>query len=168
MKIDLIIVSGLLVIISFMPFILLPLLKSKENRKLKNKFKEEALKLGFNISFELGWNTNLAGIDILKKQFLLVQNINNKFIIQQVNLNKVQHIKMVTENKELLNHKKRAESLSRVSLEFYENVMAAPHTVNLFDYDLTYSQDFEIKNVQILVSELHKYVAAQPVLKHTA
>ncbi|HSI70489.1 MAG TPA: hypothetical protein VK941_09670 [Gillisia sp.] len=168
MKIDLIIISGLLVIISFLPFILIPLLRSREVEKFKNKFKEEALALGLNISYQLSWNTNMAGIDILKRQFLLIQNFNNEFTIQHVNLNSVQLIKLVTENRITVLNKKSIESLSRVNLEFYENNLIEPITVNLFNYDLNYTQDLEVKNAQKLVSELQKYVIAKPVLKHTA
>ncbi|CAN5125907.1 hypothetical protein BH23BAC2_BH23BAC2_20810 [soil metagenome] len=64
MKIDFIIISGILVIISFLPFILFPILISKEGKKLKNKFKTEASRLGLNISYVLIWNSNRAGIDI--------------------------------------------------------------------------------------------------------
>ncbi len=168
MKIDLIIISGILVIISFLPFILIPLLRSREIKKFKNKFKEEASALGLNISYQLSWNTNIAGIDVLKRQFLLVQNFNDEFSVQQVNLNRVQLIKLVTENRSTELNKNSVESLSRVNLEFYENDLVEPVSVNLFNYDLNYTQDLEIKNAQKLVSELQKYVIAQPVLKHTA
>lgn len=168
MKIDLIIISGLLVIISFLPFILIPFLKNREVKKFKNKFKEEASALGLNISYQLSWNNNMAGIDILKRQFLLVQNFNNEFSIQHVNLNRVQLIKLVIENRKTEMNNKSVESLSRVDLEFFENNLVAPISVNLFNYDLDYTQDLEVKNAQRLVSELQKYVIAQPVLKHTA
>lgn len=168
MKIDFIIISGIMVIISFLPFILFPILRSKEERKLKNKFKNTASALGFNLSYEISWNNNLAGIDILKRQFLLVQNINNEFSIQQVNLNKIQYIKLLIVNREVVQDKKRFESLSRVDLEFYENHLGEPVVLNLFNYELNYTQDLEIKNAQKLVSELQKYVVTQPILKHTA
>lgn len=89
MKIDFIIVSGILVIISFFPFIIFPLLISKEGKKLRNSFKTEASRLGLNISYERIWNNNRAGIDILKRQFILVQNVENKFQIQHVDLDRV-------------------------------------------------------------------------------
>ena len=89
MKIDFIIVSGILVIISFLPFILLPFLTNTKKKNLRRKFKEEALRLSFNITFELIWNSNIAGIDILKKQFLFVQEPDSDFVIQHVDLNKV-------------------------------------------------------------------------------
>jgi hypothetical protein len=168
MKIDLIIISGILVTLSFLPFILLPLLKNREEKKLKNKFTEAAAACGFNNSFSQAWNSNLAGIDIFQRQFLLVQGINEKFMSHLINLNKVQHINLVTENRGSGDNFKPNNSLARVVLEFYENPAAEPNIIVLFDYDLHYNQDLELKNAQILVSELQKYIHTQPILKHTA
>ncbi len=168
MKIDFIIISGILVIISFLPFILFPLLIIKGEKKFKRKFKEEASRLGLNISYELKWNNNRVGIDVLKRQFLLVQNFSTDFIIRQVDLNKVCQIKLVTNNTEFKLQDKLMQTLSRVDLEFFENNAAGFITVNLFDYELNYTQDLEIKNAQKLVAELQKYLSSQPVLKRTA
>lgn len=168
MKIDFIIVSGILVIISFLPFILLPFLTNTKKKNLRRKFKEEALRLSFNITFELIWNSNIAGIDILKKQFLFVQQADTDFVIQHVDLNKISQAKLVSHYAEYSLHNKPVQTLSRVDLEFYENNSAGPLTVNLFNYDLNYTEDFEIKNAEKLVAELQKYLNAQPILKRTA
>ena len=167
MKIDFIIISSILVIICFLPFILFPLIGKKEEKSIKNRFKEEALRLGLNLSYELHWNTNRAGIDILKRQFLFVQKIDMDFEIKQVDLNKVSEIKMQTQTVKVKQHGQRVEILSRIELEFYgDNYL--PVIVKVFDHDLNYNQDFEIRNTQKLVAELQKYLIAQPVLKRTA
>lgn len=168
MKIDFMFISIILVIISFLPFILFPLLKHKEEKKLRSKFKEVATSLGLNMSFELAWNTNLAGIDILKREFLFVQYLNDQFLTHRVTLKKVQNIKLVVENKQVENQNKKNETLSRVTLEFYENNLAEPLSVTLFDSDQNFMQDFELKNSKALMVELEKYVSALPILKRTA
>lgn len=168
MKIDFIIIAGILLIITFLPFILFPLLGSKDENNLRRKFKEEALRLMLNISNELNWNANIAGVDIIKRQFLLVQKPDSDIIIQHVDLNKVSQIKLVSQYAELRQQEKLVQSLSRVDLEFSENSIAGAVTVNLFDSEINYTQDFEIKNAEKLVAELQKYLKAQPVLKRTA
>lgn len=168
MKIDFLIISGILVLMCFFPFILFPMIRRKEEKKLYNTFKEEALKLGLNMSFELCWNSNIAGIDILKKHFLLVQKPDNNFIIQHVKLNRVNQIKLLPQHIKIRQQKKTEEILSRIDLEFYEIYSPVPFTVNLFDHDLTYTQDWEMKNAHKLVAELQKYLVVQPVLKRTA
>ncbi len=168
MKIDFIILSSILVIICFLPFILFPLIANKEDNCIKNRFKEEARKLGLNISYELQWNTNRAGIDILKRQFLFVQKPDMDFEIRQVDLNKVGDIKILTQTLKVKQQGKLVEILSRIELEFYTDNYLAPIAVTVFDHDLNYNQDFEIRNTQKLVAELQKYLSVQPVLKRTA
>ncbi|MDT0689978.1 hypothetical protein RM549_09300 [Salegentibacter sp. F188] len=168
MKIDFILISSALAIICFLPFILLPLFESKEEKKLKNKFKEEALRLGLNISYELSWNTNLTGIDILKKQFLFVQKSDLGFRVNHVDLSNVSQIKMVTQTVNVKQQGKLEEILSRIELEFYNCNSLAPLIVTVFDHDLNYNQDYELKNAKDLVGELQKYLNALPVLKRTA
>lgn len=167
MKIDFIIISSILVIICFLPFILFPLLANKEEKSLKKRFNEEALKLGLNISYELCWNTNIAGLDILKRQFLLVQKPDMDFEIETVDLNKVRDIQLLTQTVRIKQRHELVEILSRIELEIYTDNLA-PKVLTLFDHDLNYNQDFELKNAQILLAELKKYLSAQPVLKRTA
>src|SRR5690606_27272440 len=121
MKIDFVVISGILVIISFLPFILFPLIQSKEKKNLKRKFKEEALRSGLNISYLHTWNTNIAGIDILKKQFLFVQKPDMDFMVQHVDLNKVNEVELVAHNGEATLQKRLIQTLTRVELKFLDN-----------------------------------------------
>lgn len=168
MKLDFIIISAILVIICFLPFILIPLLSFKNHKILTNKFREESLKLGINVSFKLQWNNNIAGIDIMNRHFLLIKILDQNIETHHINLNQVYEVKLVTKN---FNYKVKGEfrqTLSLVDLEFYQPNSEMPTTVNLFNYDLNYTEDLEIKNSQKLLVELQKYLNVQPVLKHTA
>lgn len=168
MKIDFIVISGILVIFSFLPFILFPLLRSKEEKNLKNTFKKETSSRELNITYKLAWNNNLAGIDILKREFVLLQWLNNNFVVQHVNLSQYHTIKIMVENRLVERHNKNTEELSRISLAFFRNNAEEPIMLNFYDYELNFSQDYEMKNAQKLLAELQKYACAQPVLKRTA
>ena len=168
MKIDFIIVSGILVILCFIPFILLPFLVNTKRKNLRRKFKEEALSLSLNITFKLIWNTNIAGIDILKKQFLFVQEPDSNFLIHNVDLTKINQIKILPHYDQCNSHNKSVKNLTRVDLEFYEYNTEVPLTVNLFNYAHNYTQDYEIKNAEKLVMELQKYLNTRTILKQTA
>ncbi|MEP6261995.1 MAG: hypothetical protein ABJ092_10490 [Gillisia sp.] len=168
MKIDFIVISGILVIISFLPFILLPVLGMKDHKNLLHSFKETSLTMGLNISFKLQWNTNIAGIDILKKQFLFIQKPENDLLISRVNLNEVNEVKLAIQNCELKLQDKVMQTLSRIDLQFYTHNSTEPVLVNVFDYDLNYTEDLEIKNAQKLLVELQKYIIAKPILRHSA
>ena len=124
--------------------------------------------MGLNISYKLHWNTNLAGIDILTKQFLFIQKPENDLIIHRVNLSEVNEIKLAIKNCEFKLQDKVMQTLSRIDLEFYNHNSNEPVLVNIFDYDLNYTEDLEIKNAQKLLVELQKYIIAKPVLRHSA
>ena len=168
MKIDFIVISSVLVFISFLPFILLPILGAKDKKNLFKSFKETSLKLGINSSYILQWNANIASIDILKKQFLFVQRPENEIITHHVNLTQVKEVKMTINTAEYKLQKKVMQSLSRVDLEFFNHNSKKPVIVNVFDNNLNYTEDLEIKNAQKLLVELQKYINAQPLLRHTA
>lgn len=168
MKIDFIIVSGILVIICFLPFILSRFFGNKKKKNLGRKFKDEALKMRTNITFKLTWNTNIAGIDVLKKQFLFVQQPENEIIVHHIDLNRMSQVKLSAHYAKYSLHNKLVQTLSRVDLEFYESNTSSISMVNLYNYELNYTEDFEIKNAENLVSELNKYLNAMPILKHTA
>jgi hypothetical protein len=168
MNIDFIIVSGILVIICFLPFILCRSIVNAKKKYLGRKFKEEALRLSYNITFELNWNTNIVGIDILKKQFLFVQELESDYIIHHIDLNKISQVKLLSHYSKYSLHNKLVQTLSRLDLEFYENNTSGLLTVNLYNYDLNYTEDFEIKNAENIVSELKKYLNVMPILKHSA
>jgi len=167
MKIDFIIVSGVLVILCFLPFFLCHLFVNSKKRNLGRKFKEEAQKLSCNITFELNRNTNIAGIDIFKKQFF-IQQPENDFIIHHIDLNKINQIKLSMHYAKYSLHNKLVQTLSQLDLEFYDNNTSEIRIVNLYNYDLNYTEDFEIKNAENLVSELQKYLNVKPILKRTA
>lgn len=81
---------------------------------------------------------------------------------------RVYQIQMIIENSEVSQKEKRVETLSKVNLEFHENNSQEVKTVNLFDYEQNYYQDFEVKNAQKLVTEMKKYLTAHGKLDRTA
>lgn len=168
MKKDFIIIAGILVIITFLPFILFPLLGNREKNNLRTRFKEEARALALNISYELLWNNNIAGVDRMKKHFLFVQKPDRDFSVHHINLQTITQITMVPHYLETRREKIPVQILSRIDLEFYDHFSPVPVIVNLFDDHLNYLQDFELKNAQNLVAELQKNLTLQPVLKRTA
>ncbi|SFG22159.1 MULTISPECIES: hypothetical protein [Salegentibacter] len=168
MKIDFIIISSILVIICFLPFIIFPLIANKEKKNIINRFKEEAQKLGLNISYELLWNNNLAGVDVEKRQFLFVQKTEMNFEIRLINLIKMGDIKIRPQTHTYKIQGKPEEILTRIDLEIYEQNSLDFQVITLFDHDLNYNQEFELNNAQKLALELRKYLSTQPYLRRTA
>lgn len=168
MKIDLIVISALLVILVILPFVLIPYLQNGGNKKLHKKFREQATWFNLNPDITQQWNLNLAGIDSVQKKFLLVQNLDHGFVVDFVDLQKIKSSKVVITYLPMLVNGKKEEVLQRIDLEFSHRFNEEKQLVNVYDYDLNYTQDLEVKNANSLQETIQKFLVSQPVLKRTA
>ncbi len=168
MKIDLIVISALLVILVILPFVLIPYLQNGGNKKLQKKFREQATWFNLNPDITQQWNLNLAGIDSVQKKFLLVQNLDHGFVVDFVDLQKIKSSKVVITYLPMLVNGKKEEVLQRIDLEFSHRFNEEKQLVNVYDYDLNYTQDLEVKNANSLQETIQKFLISQPVLKRTA
>lgn len=168
MKIDLIVISVILVTLVFLPFILFPYLQNSGNKKLNRKFREEAAKLNLNIDLKEKWNLNYIGIDSVQKKLLLVQRTDEQFQVEIVDLTKVKDSKVNITHFQGENHGKIETKLQRVDLEFTFHYTSEKQLVNLYDYDLNDNQDLEVKHAEIWNSNIKNHISSQRILKKTA
>lgn len=168
MKIDFLTLSVIVLLITLVPFFFTPVLGIFSQNTLVKRFKAESLKLKINISFKLQWNTNIAGIDVINKQFLFLQSLDQGIKTQQVDLNQVIGIKLHSQSNKFKYNNSYRETLSLVELEFYQANSDVPIRINLFNDELNFVEDHEIENAQKLMTELQKYVCAKPVMRHSA
>lgn len=66
MKIDMNVISILLVVFAFFPYFLLPYIQFQSQKTLASKFKTEEHNFNLNIELKDRWNMNLIGIDFKK------------------------------------------------------------------------------------------------------
>lgn len=168
MKIDLIVISVILVTLVFLPFILFPYLQNSGNKKLNRKFREEAAKFNLNIDLQEKWNLNYIGIDSVQKKLLLVQRVDEQFKTEFVDLTKVKDSKVNVTHFQGENHGKIETKLQRVELEFSFHYTPGKQFVNLYDYDLNDNQDLEVKHAETWNKNIRNYISSQRILKNTA
>lgn len=168
MKIDLIVISAILVILVILPFVLIPYLQNGGNKELQKKFREQATWFNINPDITQQWNLNLAGIDSVQKNFLLVQLLDTGFVVEHVDLQKVKKSQVILTYNPMVVNGKKEEVLKRIDLEFSHLYQEEKQLVNLYDYDLNYVQDLEVKHANQLQETIQKFLVSQPVLKNTA
>ena len=112
MKIDFIVVWGILLLISFLPYFLFPLMRLSEDKKLQNKFREEAIRLMLNIDLKENWNLKIIGIDSVQKKLLLVQNVEDRFLVDFIDLNKVKQSEVILTHCQMLINKKMKKNFN--------------------------------------------------------
>lgn len=168
MKIELIVISLTLVMLVLIPFFLFPYFQVRDNNKLQKNFKKEADKLNLNIAEKESWNLNVIGIDPVQKKLLLVQRIENTFPVECIDLKIVKQCNVVVTHLEKVVNGKKESVLEKVGLEFTFIYGAEKKLVILYDYDVNYTQDLEIKHAENWNTNIKKYISAQPYLQKTA
>lgn len=168
MKIDLIVISAILVLLVIIPFVLIPYLQNGGNKKLHKKFGEQAAWFKINPDVTQQWNLNLAGIDSVQKKFLLVQLLDTGFVVEFVDLQKIKNSQVILTYLPTMVNGKKEEVLQRIDLGFTHLYQEEKQLVNLYDNDLNYVQDLEVKHANQLQETIQKLIVSQPVLKKTA
>lgn len=168
MNTELIIISLALVMLVLLPFFLFPYIQLRDNNKLQKRFNKEAENLDLNIELKESWNLKVIGIDSVQKRLLLVQRIDNRFLVKCIDLGIVNQSHVVITHFEKIVEGKKETVLEKVELEFSFIYGEEKKLVNLYDYDLNYTQDLEITHAENWNTNIKKLIIARPYLKRTA
>lgn len=168
MKIDLILVSTILVVLIFLPFVLMPLLRNSDRKKLNKKFREEEKNHKLNTQLKENWNQNYIGLDLTEKKLLFVQKSEEDFVVEFIDLKLVNACKPFIEEINIQKDGKTESVLRRVNLEFSFKNSEIKKSINLFDYDLHFTQDLEVKHAGKWANLINQQLSIQSVLKRTA
>lgn len=167
MKIDLVILSLLLVFLVFLPFILIPLIQNRGSKNLQKKFNGEASRLNLKTDIIETWNQNFIGFDSAQKKLLFVQKLEEDFIVEFIDLDGIKQSDLKLQHSQPVGQKKE-EQLQKVILELTVQHTEEKKTIVLYDYDLNYNQDLEVKNAQKVNDHISNFIKSRPVLKRTA
>lgn len=167
MNIDLVILSLLLVFLVFLPFILIPLIQNRGSKNLQKKFHAEASMLNLKTDIIETWNQNIIGIDSAQKKLLFVQKLEEEFIIEHIDLDRLKQSELKLQYSQPVGHKKE-EQLQKVILIITVQHTEEKKSIVLYDYDLNYTQDLEVMNAQKVNNHINKFINNRPVLKRTA
>lgn len=168
MNIELILVSAILVVLIFIPFVLLPLLRNSDLKKLEKKFREEEKNHNINIQLKEHWNQNYIGLDLSEKKLLFIQKSEEEFIVEFIDLKLVNSCASSIEELTVQRDGKTESLLRRVNLEFSFRNTGLKKSINLFDYDLHFTQDLEVKHASKWAELISQQLSSQSVLKQTA
>ena len=167
MKIDLIIISVVMVLLVFLPFYLLPLMQLRGNKKMSNMFKNESNRHNLKLDIKECWNLNMVGIDSAAQKLLVVQSYE-EVKIHLFDLKTVKQTELLVSNIPVVKNGKTENILQRVDIVFSFYTKEEKEILSLYDYDLNTYQDFEVKNAEKLQIHLQRLVISHPVIKRTA
>ena len=168
MNIELMLVSAILVVLIFIPFVLLPLLRNSDRKKLEKKFREEEKNYNITTQLKENWNQNYIGLDLTEKKLLFIQKSEEEFVVELIDLKLVNSCTSNIEELTIQKEGKTESLLRRVNLEFSFRNSGLKKSINLFDYDLHFTQDLEVKHAEKWAELINQQLSSQSVLKRTA
>ena len=168
MKLDFMLVTAILVVLIFLPFVLLPLLKNGDRKKLTKKFREEEKNHNLNMQLKENWSQNYIGMDLTEKKLLFVQKAEEDFVVEIIDLKLFNACVTIIEVLEVQKEGKTERLLRRVILEFSLKNAGLKKSINLFDYDLHFNQDLEKSHAMKWADLISQQLSKQSVLKQTA
>ncbi len=168
MKLEFMLVTAILVVLIFLPFVLLPLLRNSDRKKLTNKFREEEKNHNLNTRLKETWSQNYIGLDLTEKKLLFVQKSEEDFVVEFIDLKMVAACAPIIEVIDVQKEGKTEHLLRRVNLEFSFKNSGLKKSINLYDYDIHFSQDLEESHGRKWATLIIQQLSNQSVLKRTA
>ena len=167
MKLDIILVDIALVAAVFVPYVLFILLGKKEERKLMNRFSEEAKKYDLTFSEKDSWNNNLVGLDIGNKRILLVQKRKTGLAVEFIDLKEVRTCEIYQEMQNIKTEQRSEDILEKLGLQLKLN-SGEVKFIELYNCEETYVQDYELKHAEKWNKTINDLIAFRPTLNSAA
>ncbi|MFD2516640.1 hypothetical protein [Salinimicrobium flavum] len=167
MKLDILIVDFALLVLVFIPYVLFIFIGSREVRKLKNKFKEEALHHQLIIDEKDSWNSNIIGVDTKKAIILLVQNRKTEVHAEFIKLKEVKNCEILREVQTLKIDKRTEEILQRIDLRLTCRNDSI-RIVNLYNCEENYAQEYELKHAEKWNNKINSMISYRPAVNSAA
>lgn len=167
MKIDIIFVHFAVVAAVAIPYILFILAAARPRKHLKLLFNKEAVALGLNFDQVDRWNSNFIGIDKTHQKVLFVQRIKEEVSVQLIDLKTLKKSILLHQTRTVKINKKNEEILQKVELELYM-YNGDKKIISFFDSDLTYYQDYEMRNAEKWSKIIQGSISLRPLVHSAA
>lgn len=163
MKISLIIISVILVLSVFLPFLLFVYNGTKNTSSIKKQVQKLIKDNGITYSFKDIWRKNFMGISADNKIISYIHFKNEKPFVYNISLTDLKQCHIVKTHQ---NNSNKTVALKTLALEFIYKTSAQPNTnVLFFDIDEDLSEDFELQRIEKWHALITKAINESQVLK---
>lgn len=147
MKASLIIISSILVLSVFVPFLLFIINGSKKTNSIKKQASTLLKDNGIIYSLKDIWRKNFMGISNDNNTLTHIQfNSEKTGVVTDINLKDVKQCNIV---KSYHSHANKTASLKNLALEFvYKSSNKPNSTINFFNIDEDLSEDYELQRIE--------------------
>lgn len=167
MKLDILIVDVALVALIFLPYVLFILIGRREERKIKNRFLEEALKINLTIEEKDFWNTTVVGLDITRSKVLITQKRKTGIVVELIDLKEIRSCEVLQEVQtvKISGHSENVVQRIDLQLELFNN---STRIVNFYHCEETYSQEYEMKHAERWSNKINNLIRLRPTVNSAA
>lgn len=167
MKIDIIFVHFAVVAAVAIPYILFILAAASQRKHLKLRFNKEAKDLDLKLDLVDRWNSNIIGIDKSRQKVLFVQRRREEIFAQVIDLKTVKGSLLLHQTGTVKIDEKKEEVLQKVELEL-SMYNGDKQVISFFDCDMTYYEDYEMKNAGKWSEIIKSSLTLRPLLHSAA
>ncbi len=167
MKLDILIVDAALIALVFLPYVLFILIGRREERKLKNKFLEEAFKSQLKIDESDSWNKTFIGLDKEKYKILLVQKRKTGIAVERIDLKNVKECEVLQEVQTVKIDTCNQNILQRIDLQLklFNNSV---QNINFYNCEESYSQEYELIHAEKWNDKINSLTHFSPTINSAA
>ncbi|PHQ27818.1 hypothetical protein [Leeuwenhoekiella nanhaiensis] len=148
MKIDMILVFAVVTGFVAIPYIAFILFGSGATKKVASRLKAEAARQGINLEQKEAWNGREIALDTQKNKLLFGQLLDEKVLLQQVDLNTVSGVNLIENVVTKKIDGKLQHTLEGVGLELVSKTSQTSSIINFYDSELDAAQNYEVKRAK--------------------
>ena len=148
MKTEMLLLDLAMVGFVFIPYVVLIMVGRRNAKMIKKSFLKEARTRGLNFDEIDSWNQNMIGIDKTQRKLLFVQKQPGTISIQVADLKEAREIQLLLERAPGKVNGKVSDVLHKTSLQICQTSGKVIDQIRLYDVNLIYSQEYELKHAE--------------------
>lgn len=168
MNIEMLAVHIAVISLIFVPCLILVYCGRVEYRKINDLFKKEARKNGLSIDVKDRWNLNAIGIDHRKQKLLFIQRRNDELFVELISLCSIKQSQIRHHSLNTKINGVEEILLQKIELELIPLDGTDVILVSLFDSDLTFDQDYEMKHAEKWNRIINSNLSLNPITQKVA
>lgn len=168
MNIEMLAVNIAVISLIFVPYFILIYIGQLEYNKINKVFEEEANRRGLSIDTKDRWNLNAIGIDHKQQKLLFVQRRNEEFFVEVINLHSVRQCQISAHH-----HNSKINGVDELVLQKLDLELLALNSndisiICLFNSELTFDQDYEMKHAENWNRIINSSLSLNPTIRKVA
>jgi len=149
MNTSLLLISGILVLCTFLPFLLFNKAGKSDIKIMSKQFKQVAEEANLKLDVKENWGNSMIGIDKVQNKLVFSKIKDGVPLTQLISINEIDKCEIITKTKLKRINSKRESVLEELYLELSFKAQDKNNVVlGFYDNQDIYGEDFEVKRAQ--------------------